>query len=147
MSFVIATPDTLVAAASDLSGIGSALGSATAAAAAQTTSLAAAGADELSAAIAALFGDHAQAFQSISVQAARFHDQFVQALHAGTASYASAEAANASPLKTLQQDVLGAINTPFVELTGRPLIGNGANGGTGGSGGLLLGLDGVNGLT
>jgi hypothetical protein len=70
-------------------------------------------------AIAALFGDHAQAFQSISVQAARFHDQFVQALHAGTASYASAE-------------------------TGRPLIGNGANGGTGG---LLLGLDGVNGLT
>jgi hypothetical protein len=98
-------------------------------------------------AIAALFGDHAQAFQSISVQAARFHDQFVQALHAGTASYASAEAANASPLKTLQQDVLGAINTPFVELTGRPLICNGANGGTGGSGRLLLGLDGVNGLT
>ena len=35
MSFVIATPDTLVAAASDLSGIGSGLGSANAAAAAQ----------------------------------------------------------------------------------------------------------------
>jgi triacylglycerol lipase len=34
-------------------------------------------------------------------------------------------------LRTLEQDVLGTINAPFLALTGRPLIGNGASGATG----------------
>lgn len=58
MSFVIAAPEALVAVASDLAGIGSALAEANAAALAPTTALLAAGADEVSAAIAALFGAH-----------------------------------------------------------------------------------------
>jgi hypothetical protein len=33
-------------------------------------------------------------------------------------------------LQTLEQDVLGAINTPFLPPTGRPPIGNGAGGAT-----------------
>ncbi|WP_414625864.1 PGRS repeat-containing protein, partial [Mycobacterium tuberculosis] len=52
--------------------------------------------------------------------------------------------ASTSPLHTLQQDVINMVNDPFQTLTGRPLIGNGANGtpGTGadgGAGGWLFG--------
>ncbi|AIH36472.1 hypothetical protein IQ40_13750 [Mycobacterium tuberculosis] len=47
MSFVIAAPEALVAVASDLAGIGSALAEANAAALAPTTALLAAGADEV----------------------------------------------------------------------------------------------------
>ncbi|REL56878.1 PE-PGRS family protein, partial [Mycobacterium tuberculosis] len=45
--------------------------------------------------------------------------------------------ASTSPLHTLQQNVLNVVNEPFQTLTGRPLIGNGANGtpGTGADGG------------
>ena len=68
----------------------------------------------------------------------------MQALTAGANSDAGAEAANASPLQTVQQDVLHAVNAPSQALTGRPLIGNGANGATGtghngGNGGWLIG--------
>ncbi|MCV7122656.1 PE family protein, partial [Mycobacterium lacus] len=140
MSFVIAAPDRLVAAASDLAGIGSALGVANATAAAHTTELLAAGADEVSAAIAALFSAHGHAYQTLSARAAAFHAEFVQVLTAGASSYASAEAANASPL----QQLLDVVNAPTQALLGRPLIGNGANGapGTGangGAGGILYG--------
>ncbi|ORC07244.1 PE family protein, partial [Mycobacterium persicum] len=133
MSFVIAAPDTVASAASDLATIGSTIGAANGAAAAPTTNLLAAAEDEVSAAIAAFFGAHAQAYQTLSAQAQAFHQQFVQALNAGAASYASAEAANVSPL----QQLLNAINAPVQNLTGRPLIGNGANGapGTGQNGG------------
>jgi hypothetical protein len=67
----------------------------------------------------------------------------VQALSGAGASYAGAEAANASPLQTLEQDVLAVINAPTNALLGRPLIGDGANGTAahpnGGAGGLLVG--------
>ena len=66
MSFVIATPETMAAAAADLAGIESALSAAHAAAATSTTQVLAAGADEVSAAIAGLFSSHAQDFQALS---------------------------------------------------------------------------------
>ncbi|WP_337251040.1 PGRS repeat-containing protein, partial [Mycobacterium tuberculosis] len=52
--------------------------------------------------------------------------------------------ASTSPLHTLQQDVINMVNDPFQTLTGRPLIGNGANGtpgigADGGAGGWLFG--------
>lgn len=103
MSFLIAAPEMMVAAATDLARVGSTISAAKVAAAAPTTSVIAAGADEVSASIAALFGAHAQAYQALSAQAASFHDQFVQAPNAGANSYASAEAANASPLQAVQQ--------------------------------------------
>ncbi len=144
MSFVIVAPEALMSVASEVAGIGSALNAANAAAAAPTTGVLAAAADEVSAAMAALFGAHAQEYQRLSAQAAGFHAQFVQALNAGVNSYASAEAANASPLQAVEQQVLGLINGPAQTLLGRPLIGNGADGapGTGqpgGPGGLLWG--------
>ncbi|BBX96075.1 PE family protein [Mycobacterium lacus] len=146
MSFVIATPETVAAAAADLVNIGSAIDDANAAAAALTTELVPAAKDEISAAIARLFGAYAQEYQALGVQAAAFHGQLVQALNAGAGAYAAAEAANASLLQTAQQDVLNAVNAPTRALLGRPLIGDGANGTTvngvgqpGGAGGILYG--------
>ncbi|EUA09347.1 PE family protein [Mycobacterium kansasii 732] len=80
MSYVIATPETVAAAATDLRGISAALRAANVAAAGPTTALPAAGADEVSAAIAALFAGHAEAYQAASVEAAGFHARLVQAL-------------------------------------------------------------------
>ncbi len=115
MSWVMVSPELVVAAAADLAGIGSAISSANAAAAVNTTGLLTAGADEVSTAIAALFGAQGQAYQAASAQAAAFYAQFVQALSAGGGAYAAAEAAAVSPL-------LAPINAQFVAATGRPLI-------------------------
>ncbi|WP_415624111.1 PE family protein, partial [Mycobacterium intermedium] len=146
MSYVIAATDLITAAAADLANIGSTLNAANATASVGTTAMLAAGADEVSAAIAALFSAHGQQYQALSAQATAFHEQFVQALTAGARAYGSAEAAAASPL----QSVLDVINGPIRQLTGRPLIGNGANGapGTGqdgAPGGWLLGNGGSGG--
>ncbi len=148
MSWVVAAPEYVSAAASDLANIGSAIGSANAAALVPTSGVLAAGADEVSATVASLFGAHAQAYQALSAQAAFFHQQFVQLMSGGATQYAGAEAANASPLQTVEQDVLGLVNAPSQLLTGRPLIGNGANGGPGqpgGAGGWIVGNGGSGG--
>jgi hypothetical protein len=94
MSYVIAAPELMTAAAADVAGIGSTLNVANAIAVATTTRILAATQDGVSAAIAELFSGHAQAYQALSAQAAAFHGQFVQALTAGAGSYVSAEAAN-----------------------------------------------------
>ncbi|OSC63711.1 PE family protein, partial [Mycobacterium tuberculosis] len=137
MSFLFAQPEMLGAAATDLASIGSAISTANAAAAAATTRVLAAGADEVSAAVAALFSAHAGQYQQLGARAALFHEQFVQALTGAASAYASAEATN------VEQQVLGLINAPTQALWGRPLIGNGADGTAanpnGGAGGLLYG--------
>ncbi len=143
MSYVIAAPEALAAATTDIAGIASTLRAANAAAAARTTGVVAAGADEVSDAIAGLFGAYAQEFQALSAQAAAFHTEFVQALAGGAGWYASAEAANASFLQTVEHDALSIVNAPTEAAMGRPLIGNGADatvaGGRGSDGGLLYG--------
>lgn len=146
MSFVIVGPESLQSVAADLAIVGSTISAASTAAAAPTTGLLVAGADEVSAAVAALFSTHGQAFQALSTQAAAFHDRFVQLLTAGAGGYAGAEAAN------VQSAVLDALNAPTLALLGRPLIGDGADGATvngvgqpGGAGGLLYGNGGAGG--
>ena len=138
MSFVIAVPEMMTSAASDLSNIGSNLRAANAAAAAPTTGIVVAAQDEVSAAIAELFSAHGQQFQALGAQAAAFHAQFVRALNSAGGVYAAAEAANVSPLQALPQpletpwqDVRGVINAPTNLLLGTPLIGKGANGAPG----------------
>nr|WP_265323853.1 PE family protein [Mycobacterium tuberculosis] len=59
-----------MAAAADVAGIGSAISAANAAALAPTSVLAAAGADEVSAAVAALFSAHAGQYQQLGARAA-----------------------------------------------------------------------------
>ncbi|MGO9511432.1 MAG: PE domain-containing protein [Mycobacterium sp.] len=117
MSYVIAAPESVMAAATDLAGIGSNLSAASAVAAASTTRVIAAAGDEVSAAIAAMFSAQGQGFQELAAQAAAFHEQFVQTLNASAAAYASAEAANvvaslANSAQTLEQDVLGIPTRP-----------------------------------
>ncbi|RER57348.1 PE family protein, partial [Mycobacterium tuberculosis] len=121
MSLLITSPATVAAAATHLAGIGSALSTANAAAAAPTTALSVAGADEVSVLIAALFEAYAQEYQALSAQALAFHDQFVQALNMGAVCYAAAETANATPLQalqTVQQNVLTVVNAPTQALLG-----------------------------
>ncbi|MEK1234793.1 PE family protein, partial [Mycobacterium ulcerans] len=148
MSFLTTAPEFVNAAASDLASIGTAFSQANAAALAPTTGVLAAGADEVSAAITALFGAHAQTYQALSAQAATFHAQFAQLMAANAGRYATAEAAAASPLQTLEQQLLGVFNAPTNALLGRPLIGNGADGAPGAdgqAGGLLIGNGGAGG--
>lgn len=149
MSFVTAAPEMLATAAQNVANIGTSLSAANATAAASTTSVLAAGADEVSQAIARLFSDYATHYQSLNAQAAAFHHSFVQTLNAAGGAYSSAEAANASA-QALEQNLLAVINAPAQALFGRPLIGNGANGTAaspnGGDGGILYGNGGFGGI-
>ncbi len=95
MSFVTTQPEVLSAAAGNLAGIGSALAAQNAAAAAPTTGVIPAAADEVSALTAALFTAHAQMYQAVSAQAAAIHAMFVNTLSTSAGSYAATEAANA----------------------------------------------------
>ncbi|MDP7722355.1 PE family protein [Mycobacterium sp. TY814] len=107
MSYVIAAPEYVAAAATDLANIGSAISDANAAAVLPTTgAFLPAGTDAVSTELAALFGAHAEAFQALSAQAAAFHDQFVQLMNLGSQSYAVTEAANVSAVQT------EAVNVP-----------------------------------
>lgn len=99
MSFVNATPELLEAASADLAEIGSTLSAANTHVAAPTMTVAAPGADGVSAAISAVFGVHGQAYQQLSAQADAFHQQFVQLLRAGARSYATVDAANQAALQ------------------------------------------------
>ncbi|BBZ39431.1 hypothetical protein MCNS_24940 [Mycobacterium conspicuum] len=125
MSLLVVLPEVVQSAAAELRDIGAELGAARVVAAAPTTGLPAAGADEVSVAVAALFTGHGRQFHTVSLQASAFHQRFVRALHSGAGAYQLTEA-----------------------LGGRPLIGNGADGGPGqpgGPGGWLYGNGGAGG--
>jgi PE family len=96
MSFVTTMPEMLASAAGELQGIGSAMAAGNMAAAAPTTGVVPAAADEVSALTAAQFAAHAQLYQAIGAQAAAIHELFVTTLGASAGSYAAAEAANAA---------------------------------------------------
>ncbi|EUA11960.1 PE family protein [Mycobacterium kansasii 732] len=83
MSFVLVEPDMMASAASDVARIGAAISAANDTAAATTTQLLAAGADEVSQGIAALFAAYARDYQAVSAQIAAYHDHIVRALGAG----------------------------------------------------------------
>ncbi|WP_415624110.1 PE family protein, partial [Mycobacterium intermedium] len=144
MSFVTVAPEWLSSAAAELESIGAALNAANAAAAAPTTQLAVAAADEVSAAVATLFAGFGNEYQALNTQVSAFHRQFLLALNSAAGTYASAEAAASVPLL---DEVLGVINAPTQLLLGRPLIGDGAPGTeaspNGGAGGLLIGNGGA----
>lgn len=115
MSFVLAAPEALVTAVSELAGIGSALTTANAAAAPPTTGLAAAAGDEVSTQVAALFSTHARAYQQLGAQVSAFHEQFLQTLTASANSYAAAES---NAVQTLINAVHAPAETVLGSLTG-----------------------------
>jgi hypothetical protein len=112
MDYVIAAPEYVAQAATDLGNIGSTLGDANLAALAPTSGVLPAGSDSVSTLIAELFSAHAQAYQELSAQANLFHQQFVQLMNSGANAYQYAEAANVSPLQPVEQALLGAIGAP-----------------------------------
>lgn len=95
MSFVTTHPEVLAFTASNLQGIGSAMTASNAAAAAATTGVVPAAADEVSALTAAQFAVHGQLYQAVSAQAEAIHEMFVNTLGVSSGSYAATEAANA----------------------------------------------------
>jgi hypothetical protein len=156
VSFLFVTPEQLESAAATLTSVGSSVSAAHAAAATQTTAIEAAAADEVSAAVAALFVAYGQQYQTRARDVAAFQDQFANTLAASASSYASTESANLQQLlSSAAATPLNLINTPVEDLTGRPLVGNGANGSTnaqgvgtaGGAGGWLYGNGGTGGTS
>jgi hypothetical protein len=117
MSYVIAAPEMMTSAATDLATIGSNVSAAHMVAAARTVAVVPAAADEVSASIAHLFSLHAASYQALAGQAAAFQEQFVQHLTAGAFSYASIETALASFLQNLQK--LPAVADSFVSFLAR----------------------------
>ncbi len=98
MSFVTTQPEMLASAAGELQSIGVAMAAENTAAAAPTTGVVPAAADEVSALTAAQFAAHAQLYQAISAQATAIHELFVNTLGTSAGSYTAAEAANAAAL-------------------------------------------------
>ncbi|WP_205877989.1 PE family protein [Mycobacterium camsae] len=104
---LVAPTQLIASAATDLAGFAASVEETNALAATRTTVVAAAGTDELSAAIAAFFANHARAYQAIGARLSGRQQQFVAALHTAGNTYAAAEAVAANPLQSLL-DVLNA---------------------------------------
>ncbi|OBK14156.1 PE-PPE domain-containing protein [Mycobacterium asiaticum] len=117
MSFLLAEPEIIAAAAANIEGIGSALATASAAAAAPTSTVLAAAADEVSAAVANLFGAYGAEAQSMLTRLEGLQNQFQLSLTAAAAAYADAETAIATGL----QGLLGAPAAPAVAATAATL--------------------------
>jgi PE family len=113
MSLLSVAPDIVAEAGAQLENLGSTLRSATAAAASQTTAVAAPAADQVSMAVAALLGTHGQEFQTINAQAAEFHDEFVSRLGGGAAQYAGAELTNAQQMLANAASAQGIAVSPL----------------------------------
>ncbi|OBA61977.1 PE family protein [Mycobacterium sp. 1100029.7] len=96
MSFLMAQPEVLDAAAGELHGINTAVRDSTSAAATPTTLVVPAAADLVSILTAAQFSSHAERFQMISAQAAAVREQLATTLGISAGSYAATEFANSS---------------------------------------------------
>ena len=96
MSFVTTQPEMLASAAGDLQSIGSAVAAGNAAAAAPTTGVVPAAADEVSALTAAQFAAQGVLYQTMSTQATAINELFVSALMTSAGSYTATEVVNAA---------------------------------------------------
>ncbi len=112
MTYVITEPQQLAAVAANVDGIGSAVSAANTAAAGQVSGLAAPAADEISAAIAKLFGAYGQEYQAVIGQAVAFQSEFSRALATAGGAYAATESA---AWNTLGAGPVGSGGTPFVD--------------------------------
>ncbi len=100
MAFVITNTDAMATAADELQGIGSALETTNAAAAAPTTGVLPPATDSVSVRAAAMLDAHAAQYQALSAQAELFHNQFVQTLITAKNAYAETETTNAAAMQS-----------------------------------------------
>jgi hypothetical protein len=113
MNALTVIPDELASAAHAVTGIGSDLSAAQAAAAGPTIGLVPAAADEVSAAITALFSSHAADYQVTAAQAVASSTQFAQHLNSGAFSYATIESALTSLLANTPTWLQPVVGFPF----------------------------------
>ncbi|MBV9353537.1 MAG: PE domain-containing protein [Mycobacterium sp.] len=122
MSFVTTQPEALTAAASTLQTIGSGMAAQNAAAAAPTTGIVPAAADEVSALQAAQFGAYGTWYQQVSGHATAIHQMLVNTLGTSAGSYGQTEAANQAATSSASLSGLGG------GLTGSGTSGSGLSG-------------------
>ncbi len=96
MSFLTTVPDELAAAAAQLQAVISSLTAQHAGAAAPTTSIAPAAADQVSLKQAGIFSAYGAQYQQIAAQAQATQEQYANTLGLSSGTYASTEASNAS---------------------------------------------------
>jgi len=96
MSFLTAIPEELAAAAAQLAAIGSSLTAQNAGAAAPTTAIAPAAADQVSILQSGIFTAYGALYQQIAGEAQAMQEQFVQTLGLSSGTYSSTEASNAA---------------------------------------------------
>lgn len=91
MTYVLLEPQILASVATNIEELGSTITAANAEAASPISGLAPAAADEVSEAIAKLFGAYGRQYQAVATRAAAFHTDFTEALAAAGNAYATAE--------------------------------------------------------
>lgn len=96
MSFLTAVPQELAAAAAQLGAIGSALAAQNAGAAASTTAIAPAAADQVSILQSGIFTAYGALYQQFAAEAQTIQEQFVATLGLSSGTYEQSEAANAA---------------------------------------------------
>jgi hypothetical protein len=128
MSFVTTQPEALAYAAGKLQTLGSAMADESAAAAAPTTGLVPAAADEVSALQATIFAAYGNLYQSVNAQAAAIHELFVNTLGASAGSYAATESGNSiATASPLSQQISGLVTAATSAASADPPGGNLAN--------------------
>ncbi|GAB3022164.1 PE family protein [Mycobacterium bourgelatii] len=121
MSFVITAPEWIRSAAQDLASIRSALTEASAAAAYSTATITPAAADEVSSAIAALFGNFGREYQRVNTLAQAFHGEFVNVLKSSAGAYLGTELANARAAVALPANPISGL-PEFPGFPGLPTV-------------------------
>jgi PE family/PPE-SVP subfamily C-terminal region len=96
MSFLTTVPEELSAAAAQLAAIGTSLVAQNAGAAAPTTTIIPAAADQVSLLQAGIFGTYGTLYQQYAAEAQAIQEQFVQTLGLSSGTYAQTEATNAA---------------------------------------------------
>ncbi|OBK21792.1 hypothetical protein A5634_09395 [Mycobacterium asiaticum] len=152
MSLVLVRPEVLASATTDLENLGAGLNAVNRAAAFPTGALIPAAADEISTAVATFFAEHGLQYQTVAKQFATSYEQFQLRMLESAREFVLAEIAIAQHLTSTASHL---VNDPFVDVTGRPLFGDGANGYTtadgvgtpGEPGGWLIGRGGTGGTS
>ncbi|MFV0494721.1 PPE family protein, SVP subgroup [Mycobacterium sp.] len=135
MSFLTAVPEELAAAAAQLGAIGSALAAQNAGAAAPTTAIAPAAADQVSILQSGIFAAYGALYQQMAAEAQAMQEQYVQTLGLSSGTYEWSETSNAAAATLASEpgDVINTISTllggPVESTGGQPfsLSGNTAN--------------------
>ncbi|WP_156766982.1 PE-PPE domain-containing protein, partial [Mycobacterium sp. E796] len=118
MAYALAQPQVMATAAADMAVIGTRLNDAAAATVGRTTGVLAAGADEVSAAVAALFSATGKEWQALLGRAAALNTEFASALTSAADAYANTEATGVAALAATGGAATSAADPPVTLVLG-----------------------------